>query len=40
MDYLDLDSEPLYRPKVYKVMVKQYGLRKVVRVRSRANGDI
>lgn len=40
MDYLALDNEPPYRPKVFKVMVKQYGLRKVVRVRNHSNGDI
>lgn len=37
MNYLALESEPAYRPKVYKIQIKQYGLRKAVRVESRRN---
>lgn len=37
MHYLAHELEPSYRPKVYKVMVKQYGLRKAVRVATRKN---
>lgn len=40
LDYLPLPSEPAYRPKVYKVQIKQYGLRKVIRVQTRKNGDL
>lgn len=35
MDYLAHEDEPAYRPKVYKVQIKQYGLRKFVRVERR-----
>lgn len=38
LDYLALESEPKFRPKVHKIQIKQYGLRKVVRVGTRKNG--
>lgn len=40
IDYLALESEPAYRPKVYKIQIKKYGLRKVVRVATKNNGDV
>lgn len=35
LDFIAHENEPAYRPKVHKIMVKQYGLRKFVRVERR-----
>jgi len=35
LDYLPSENEPAYRPRVHKIMIKQYGLRKAVRVERR-----
>lgn len=38
LEFLRHESEPL--PEVHKIEVKQRGIKQVVRVRTRANGDL
>lgn len=38
LDYLAHEAEPRFRPKVHKIQIKQYGLKKAIRVGTRKNG--
>lgn len=38
LEYLIHEDEPQFRPKVYKIQIKKFGLRKFVRVNTERKG--